>query len=204
MKKFTISLIINILLAISFVLFLFLGNCKKQPEFIIRTDTIPGDSVPVYIPVDKPIPYAQYIDTGSVKIILEQIDSAQLYNIASCYFTKLLYCDTLKNDSDAFITLLDTVYMNQLHKRLLIYQNKRITQIINNIQQTDKARSWQLYAGAFTGGNLKGFDFGPAVLFTSAKNFGIEYRYHIINKEHFLTAYFNFLFLLNRHKNKSS
>jgi len=189
MKKFTPNILVVLIagvISLVFILSYYFNSCNRETQqVLVHTDTIPGDSVPVYITREKPVPV--YHDTGSTHYIIKDMDSSQLYAIALDYYSKYIYDDTLQNDSSALIRLRDTVHKNRLQKRELIFQNRRPT-VINYYTPASKPRN-RAYIGILAGGDLKGFDFGPAALFVSKKSLAFDYRYEIMGKRHFVTIY---------------
>jgi len=96
-----------------------------------KTEYIPGDPEPYEVIVEVPVPYAVdkpiYVDSAIIitkydTIWRKQIDT--IYIIED-YFTSKHYHDTLLNTNEAFISLAETIYRNEIIHRQLFFQNKR-------------------------------------------------------------------------------
>ena len=96
-----------------------------------KTEYIPGDPVPYEVIVEVPTPYAVdkpiYINS---EVIVTKYDTIRLTEIDTIYiindyFTAKHYHDTLLNDNEAFISLAETIYRNEIVARQLYFQNKR-------------------------------------------------------------------------------
>jgi len=161
--------------------------CKRTPDIKIIRDTIPGDSIPYEVITTKPVPVNHYIDTGKTHLIFLKPDTAEMMKLIKLFYTRTIYRDTLKNDTSALIVIGDTVFMNELQKRLLIFQNRRYT-VINTYMPADKPRN-RLFIGAIAGGNAKKFDFGPSALFVTKKSIAFGYQYEVLDKRHFVSLY---------------
>lgn len=169
-------------------------ECHRCPEVqtITTIDTIPGDSIPYAVEVPKPIPY--WIDTGSWHYQTQQIDTMA---ILRDYFARVYYLDTLKNDSSAFIALIDTVHMNRLQGRQLTFLNRRPISIIHTTAIQQPEDRVKLYAGAMlalTPENRS--DIGPVLMMMTPKGAGYSYAYGINEKTHTFT----FLWKINLRK----
>jgi hypothetical protein len=91
-------------------------------ETLTITDTIPGDSIPYSVEIEKKIPVPIYIDTGSTRWRDRPIDTAV---ILKDYFATRFYSDTLMNDTSAFILLKCYTTENRLFYQELMFQNRR-------------------------------------------------------------------------------
>lgn len=174
----TKSLIIIILVA----LLILQRECQRCPEATAThtTDTIPGDVVPILVPIDRPIPEFVFIDTGSWNYF--KIDTMA---IIRDYFAKATYFDVLKDDSSAYIAVYDTVHMNRLQGRSLLFANRRATAInhYTTIHQPDERL--KLYAGAmFAFSKEQQPEFGPALILMTPKGYGYSYAYGINHNIH--------------------
>lgn len=131
------------IVVIFFVLSLLYNNCSDKKDTssgnILKSDTfVKHDTITYHDTVSKPKPV--FRDTGSTKYIPAVIDSAHIFEayvkLHHLFYTRNIYKDTLKNDSIALIAVLDTVYMNELQRRELIYQNRTPQYIITNTVMT--------------------------------------------------------------------
>ncbi len=113
-------------------------NAITEGSIIKRDTLIYRDTIVYHDTIGKPVPV--YRDTGSTKYIPAVVDSAHIFEayvkLHHLFYTRNIYKDTLKNDSCALIAVLDTVYMNELQRRELIYQNRTPKLIITNTVMT--------------------------------------------------------------------
>lgn len=172
----------TIIILILVALLILQRECQRCPEAIEThtTDTIPGDAVPVLVPIDRPIPQFVYVDTGSWNYF--PIDTMA---IIKDYFSKAVYFNVLKDDSSAYIAVYDTVHMNRLQGRSLLFANRRPTAInhYTTIQHTDERM--KLYAGAmFALSKKQEPEFGPALILITPKGYGYSYAYGLNHQTH--------------------
>lgn len=103
-----LSIIVLLLLCFAF------ERPKRINEVVVQIDTIRTVDtlkVPyVVLKIDTVFTEAQLIDI---------IDSANCVELAKQYYAKNVYQDTLKNDSTAMVVLIDTVFKNMLHERIV-------------------------------------------------------------------------------------
>jgi len=179
MKRYWDFIIIGAMaIVIALLLFKCNGGC---PEGITTSDTIivPGDPYPVYDTIEKPKPY-QVIVPGDTfwpdvdtAVILQKCK--QLYKD---YYTKNIYRDTLKDDTSALITLIDTVYQNKLQSRILGFQNRRPTSIITNTNIIGEIPVNKFYLGVGINGEVNPFFRNPTItlngLLTLKKHWSYE------------------------------
>lgn len=159
-------------------------ECHRCPDVktSYRVDTIPGDVIPSVIELSRPDPYFVFVDTGRQMFV----DTAA---ILRDYFAQVVYLDTLKDDSSAFIAVLDTVTQNRLQGRKLYFANRKPTSIIHSttIQPADTERL-KLYAGAMLAiAPGERTEIGPALFVTTPKGYGYSYAYGFNEKTHTFT-----------------
>lgn len=147
-------------------------------------DTIVNHSTSYY-------PKFIYCDTGSVKWLSKPIDTA---SILSDYFSRILYIDTLQNDSDAFVVIVDTISRNRI-----VYRQKKITLFPRQITKTVFIKSAnmpsrQLFIGAQVVYNPLRYGFSPSILYKTKKGSTISLSYDIINKDIILGIYWPLYF----------
>ena len=137
------------------VILLLVFKCGNDcPEGTTTSDTIilSGDPYPVYDTIEKPVPYQTIVP---VDTFWKDVDTATILlrcrELYKDYYSKRIYNDTLKDDTSALITLIDTVYQNQLQSRILGFQNRRATMIINNTTINGEIPRNKLYLGAGIG-----------------------------------------------------
>jgi hypothetical protein len=160
-------------------------ECHRCPQVqtSYRVDTIPGDIIPSVIELSRPDPYFIFVDTGQQMFV----DTA---SILRNYFARVVYLDTLKDDSSAFIAILDTVTQNRLLGRKLYFANRKPTSIIHNItvQPADPDRL-KLYAGAMLSFTPEAkSDIGPVIMMMTPRGAGYSYAYGVNDKSHTLTV----------------
>ncbi|MFW6242804.1 MAG: hypothetical protein ACOC2W_01460 [bacterium] len=95
--------------------------------------------------------------------------------ILNDYFSNVIYIDTLKNDSSAFIKLIDTIQQNRIQGRKMLFKNRRSTKIIHE----HKAKG--IYVGTKLGLNNTGID----LMYMDENNngFGIGMDVLLINSD---------------------
>jgi hypothetical protein len=185
--KTTLIIIIALL-----ALLLLQRECSRTPLAPPVPDTIrmPPEIIYDSFPVIKtiPKPYPEYIIVQSPPPV---VDTAAI--IAS-YFTLKIYKRTLLNDSTAFISLIDTLYNNELFPGILTYTNRRPVTIHETyiINPPDPARL-QLYAGGFVSGNANTLGAGPIISLKTKSDHLYGLGYDAVNK----TAHFNMQWKIN-------
>jgi hypothetical protein len=124
-------------------------------------------------------------------------DEAKCLALHNAFYSKNIYSNVLQDDSNAFISLVDTVFQNKLMGRTLTYKNRVPTEIITTTTTTtnivaDRPR-FRLYAGpivTYVKGNSPGFGGG---LLLSTKKWAAGYSYDITNKQNYLSIYFSII-----------
>lgn len=164
MKRYWDFIIITAMaIVIAILLFKCDGGC---PEGTTTSDTIivPGDPYPVYDTLEKPVPYQVLVPGDS---FWRDVDTAVI--LQKCkemyqdYYSRIVYNDTLKNDTSALIILIDTVYQNRLQKRILGFQNRRATSIITNTTIIGEIPRNKFYLGAGIDGEINPFYRDPTL-----------------------------------------
>jgi hypothetical protein len=160
-------------------------ECHRCPEVqtSYRVDTIPGDIIPSIIELSRPEPYFIFVDTGQQMFV----DTA---SILRDYFARVVYLDTLKDDSSAFIAIRDTVTENRLRGRQLYFANRKPTAIIHTTTvQPSETERMKLYAGAMLALTPEDkSDIGPVIMMMTPKGAGYSYAYGVNEKSHTLTV----------------
>jgi hypothetical protein len=164
MKRYWDFIIITAMaIVIAILLFKCDGGC---PEGTTTSDTIiiAGDPYPVISYQDKPVPYEVLVPGDT---FWPDVDTSVILQkcklLYKDYYTKNIYADTLKDDTSALIVLLDTVYMNQLQKRSMAFQNRRSTSIITTTTIIGEIPVNKLYFGAGIDGELNPFYRDPTI-----------------------------------------
>ncbi|MBU2554396.1 MAG: hypothetical protein KKF98_08045 [Bacteroidetes bacterium] len=169
-------IIITILLLLLFLQHKFTPEPKSIIDIHTTTDTIHDtifSTIHHYSP--KPI----YTDTGSTKWRWHPIDTNQ---IITTYFVKYFYQDTLQNDSNALIVILDTVSQNHITCRqpLITLYPKTIKQ--TSIVEVSQATSNKIYLGMAIGRNPNQFSLAPSIMLQSKRSV-YSLSYDILNKD---------------------
>ena len=167
MKKALNYIFIGVIASLLMYIFFFqsCNHCPDCPEYDIIHDTIPGDSVPYPVKVDKPFPI--YRDTGSTQWRDQPVDTNALL---ADYFARYFYADSITDDTSFLAIILDTISQNRIASRRFLMQNLRPTMIntIVNVKEPDPKR--MLFVGVGISGNKDGI-----------KSFGADFVYK--NKE---------------------
>jgi len=155
-------------------------RCPDPPQAETRTIIVPGDKVPYPVQVDVPVPH--YIDTGSWQYRDREVDTMA---ILKDYFSKVYYIDTLMNDTNAFIAVIDTISENRIKGRGLMFANRKATAVCyQNIISEEK--KFKVYAGNMLSTNFTNrMDIGPTLLVVTPKG-GYSYAYGVNEKTHTL------------------
>lgn len=148
------------------IIILIFSKCSHISEntTTIVTETIPGDPYPVYETITKPVPY---IVITPADTFWKDVDTAIILQKCKLmykdYYTKNIYNDTLKDDTSALITLLDTVYRNKLQSRVLGFQNRRIKVINTTTTIIGEIPRNKFYLGAGINGEVNPFFRDPTI-----------------------------------------
>ena len=169
-------IIITILLLLLFFQHKYTPESKTIIDIQTTTDTVYDTifkTIHHYTP--KPI----YTDTGSTKWRCHPVDTNQ---ILADYFSRHFYIDTLQNDSNALIILLDTVSKNHI-----IYRQPQITLYPKTIRQTSivevsQPTSNKIYLGMAIGRNPNQFSLAPSIMLQSKRSV-YSLSYDILNKD---------------------
>jgi len=173
----------NILIVILFGVILFLTISKRnqkplKPEIITKTDTITL-SVPHYVP--KPYPVFQ--DTGSYHAVPVYLkEPADTAAIVADYIRKIAYIDTLQNDSNAFILVVDTLQYNRIRSRsktIHIYSRTKIIRIPVHAH---------FFAGLGVGGSRSMFGVTGNISLLTKRQRLYSASYDILNKSIFVSV----------------
>ena len=160
-------------------------RCPDAPEPVTIHDTIPGDTVIQSIRVDAPYPVVTVLPPDT----FIKIDSVQCWALAKNFYSRIIYLDTLKNDSSAFIAISDTVYKNSLQGRKVFFQNRRPTAINTfTFSAGEKPRN-KIFIGPAIGRSLDNFAFCGSAMLLTKKDHAYTYTYDITNKDHYLGIY---------------
>jgi hypothetical protein len=132
----------------------------------IKTDTIIKTVKEISV-IHMPVPSdPQYHPTNDIDTC-----KARFNRLLTDMLTKRVYADTLKLDSLGTITIIDTVFMNKLGKRIKIYDYKIpfVTKTVTITKQADPKR--QLYIGGnLFGDKTKLQSLTPGILYKTKKD----------------------------------
>lgn len=169
-----------------------------------RTETIyetKYDSIDKIVYIDRPNPSA--VLPPDTVFIYDQEKCEQLF---ADHFSKRIYNDTLQNDSFAFISLMDTVFMNRLMGRTLTYKDRTPTEFITTTTTTtnivNSGPRFRLFAGPIvTYSPDIGSGIGAGVMFSS-KTFAAGYSYDFARKTNSIQLYYSIFRNENKNQNK--
>lgn len=179
--KLALSNIVAALIG-ALIVFILLKQCC--PGKVVDVKYLPGDSVPYTVYKDKPVPkIVTYRDTitdtitdtvivdGDTVVIIEPVDTTK---ILAEYYAKVEYVDTVKNDSSALIVINEVLYKNRIQDRLVRFQNRKATAIVEQRAQALVAgvTAWQTGYDISVGMRLK-----RNILSLSRSNQGWGLRY---------------------------
>jgi len=160
-------------------------HCPKcpeapKPQIIVQTkvDTL-------YYPWLVPVPRVEFRDTGSWHQSIQPIDTAA---IVREFLTKNVYHRTLVNDTNALITLTDTVFQNKLCHGYLQAQFYSHTRIITQTTTITPPAHRKLFLGAEITMYPMDYSFAPSLLYLSKKDHVYSVSYNPFTKNiHFST-----------------
>lgn len=179
--KSTVSNVVSALVG-AIIVFLLMEHCR--PGCSPKVEYLPGDSIPYTVYKDKPVPYkVTYRDTitdtiidtvivdGETVVIIEPVDTTK---ILTEYYAKVEYNDTVKNDSSALIVIREVLSRNRIENRLVRFQNRRATAVVEQRTQALVAglTAWQSGYDVSIGMRLK-----RNILSLSRSNQGWGVRY---------------------------
>jgi len=145
MKNFLFILITGLAIG-ALITFLLMRSCNPEPpvQIVQTSDTfyLPGDIVKTVDTIPKPYPVAVLVP----EYLPAVIDTPA---IIAHYYTINIYDQVLKDDSSAYIRLIDTLNQNLLHGRYMEFMNRRQTAIIHNTATTllPQTPKLNIYAG---------------------------------------------------------
>ncbi len=178
--KYKIGAVKTILIIILIFWIFLLSNCNNEPhseniKIINTTDTLRDTTLITRI-IEKPVPYPVYTKIE----IPQKIDTSE---IIKKYFTIAVIIDTLKDDSIAFISLIDTLKKNTLTDRIFKFRLRKPT-IINN-KTTYITKEYppknQILIGGGIQGNENSFDIGAALSLITHKGNQLDLGYMLLS-----------------------
>ena len=152
------------------------GSADTVPDTVKTTRWLPGDPVPYKVEVKTPYPV--FVDTGSTKYLPANIDTPV---VIKDYYGRVGYNQVVRNDSELYIRMFDTLQCNRIVGRGMEIQNKRKTAIINNYI-TNAPEHNKVFVGSQFGADFNGrMVVAPMILFESKKNFAVDVAYDLLN-----------------------
>lgn len=175
-------IIITILLLALFLQHKYTPEPKSIIDIQTTTDTIHDT---IYKTIHHYTPKPIYTDTGSTKWRWHPVDTNQIF---ADYFARYFYMDTLQNDSNALIILLDTVSQNRI-----MYRQPQITLYPKTIRQTSivevsQPKPNKVFLGIAIGRNPKQFSLAPLIMYQS-KRMAYSLSYDVLNKDLYVGLY---------------
>jgi len=176
-------IIIIILLVIIFLQ----RECNTSNQTLVKTnyifDTI-IDTVVLESNVYIPVPI--YHDTGSTLLLYQIVDTAAILHD---YFSSYYYCDTIQDDSAAFIVVCDTVSRNRIVSRqpFITLYSRLVTK--TKLVVSNPIQSRQLSIGLQLAVAKNAYGLSPTILYKSKKNTSLSFSYDIINKSYSFGVY---------------
>lgn len=141
---------------------------KPQTTVQIKVDTL-------YYPWVVPVPQIEFRDTGSWHQAFQPIDTAA---IVLEFLTKNVYHRTLINDTNALITLTDTIFQNKLCHGYIQAQFYPHTRIITQTTTFTPPTRSKLFLGAEIDIFPMDYTFAPSILFLSKKDHAYSFSYN--------------------------
>lgn len=155
----------------------------SQPDTItvvkIKIDTIKF-APPIYTPIPISVSPGEFLT-----IPLETDTAAILFD----YFSSIPYCDTIINDSSAFIVLMDTISRNRIKSREIVAKvYKKTVSEVSTITKPAKLRN-KLFLGMGLGRSPESFGFTGNFMIVNKKENAFTFSYDVINKDFYVTFY---------------
>lgn len=163
-------------------------DCPEQePCTLQHCDTTQGDSIPY--PVISYVPQITFRDTGSWHYYLVDTNA-----IVADYLTKYFVADTLLSDTNAFIAVYDSLYMNRIiWRKPVITLKPIIVRKTNTVTLAAKPRN-KLFVGIGVGRNMNNFGLAPSLMLISKKEHAYSLSYDLMNKDVYFTFYYKISF----------
>jgi len=160
---------------------MFLRECTTPKVITNNTvDTIyRSDSV--YVPriVERIVPKIYYNDTGSTKYLVDTLLLTDTAYIILDWNTEYIYKDTLLNNKDGFVSVIDTIYRNKIKSRQK--QIKLYSQRIEPINH--------YYLGLGVSGSPDRFGLSANIGLITKRNNLYTIGYDVLNKDVYLNLY---------------
>lgn len=171
-----------LLLCAALLYIIFLHECRSpvEPEIIItHHDTTIYDTITDTIRIKEFYP-KEVILPSDTFFKYHEVDTPY---ILRDYFSKIFMDDTLKNDSSAFLRIQDTIYMNRLKYRKLIFKNNRPTEIKYETTIINPPKNI-LYIGGALGFCENNFNVSAGLFLKTKKDYLYGIYYSPVRKEY--------------------
>lgn len=185
-----------LLLCAALLYIIFLHECRSpvEPEVLIeRHDTTIYDTIYDTIIIKEPYP-EEIILPSDTFFKYHEVDTPY---ILRDYFSKVYYDDTLKNDTSAFIRIMDTISRNRLQHRKLIYKNNRPTEIKYTTTIINPKKNI-IYVGGSLGFCEDNFNVSAGLFLKTKKDRLYGIYYNPVRKEYGGQIYFPIRFKKNK------
>ena len=196
LEKLSKNVMLLVVPILMFMIF-FIGKCSGDKTINKGTRTVYIDTAvydTAYVPkllsttntnwitnrTYENIPVVLDLTQSQIDSIVRAISPTKLIEIASSYYSKNYYSDTLR-DSSYLAIIQDSIYENKIQKRNIK---------INTYQKTiieQKPQKGFLYVNGLVGGNLNSFDIGLGAGFVTKKGTMFGYTYNFIDKSNYVT-----------------
>ncbi len=183
----------TIILILLYVI-LFLQMCKpkhKCPEVPSPLTTITTIYDTLYYPNLVPVPYIEFRDTGDWYMLAQPIDTSAIIHE---FFTRNVYQRTLVNDSNALITLTDTVFQNKLCQGYVQSKFYSRTQTIHQTTTITEPQRPKLFLGAQVSLYPIDFTFSPSLLYQTRTDHIFAVAYNPFNKDFLFSTWWKLRF----------
>ena len=155
----------------------------QTDTIVVRVNTVSIDTI------YTPKPY--YIDTGSTKYIVKDIDTAE---ILKDYFTGFFYQDTILNDSNGLIVISDVLYRNRIKSRKKYLKLSERTIYVTKYVPED--RKIKVFVGFGVGYGWKYYNpqLTADIMLLTKKDNAYSVKYDVFNNSINLTMYWKLRF----------
>jgi hypothetical protein len=170
----------------------FLKECSQPKPSQVPVDPVTTTTITkyltdtVYITVPQVYPFPVYHDTGSIHFVILPADTFQ---IVKDYLSRNIYKRILVDDTNAKITLIDTVTHNKLLNGTLFAQYYPHTQTITETRYIASTPKRKLFLGAGLALNPNRFGIIPSLMYGSPKDNFYSVGYDPVNSNLHLTLW---------------
>jgi hypothetical protein len=175
----------------------FLKECRHPQPSQVPVDPVTTITVTkyhtdtVYLTVPQVYPFPVYHDTGSTHYIILPADTLQ---IVKDYLSRNIYKRILVDDTNAKITLIDTVTHNKLLNGSLFARYYPHTKTITETRYISSTPKRKLFLGAGLALNPNHFGIIPSLMYGSRKDNYYSIGYDPLNSDFHLTLWWKIKF----------